>query len=247
MRGERGVGVLLVGWLVLATGACGLPRDTHGTQARIQQEGLLRVGLVRHAPWTELLDGKPTGPEAQAVAQLAEQLGARVAWTVAPEAELMHALKERAVDLVIGGIPAKAPWAKQLGTGHPYLTTQVRVGAPPGQSVPETLEGLTVFVARGSDAGPRLQEEGAHVRETDALHEAPGFRAAWDWQLAAWGYVPGGAPLREEQRMWVVPAGENRWLLTVDRFVVEHAQDIRQGLIAAAQSRASRASAEGRR
>ncbi|MFP2957113.1 transporter substrate-binding domain-containing protein [Myxococcus sp. 1LA] len=228
--------MLLVGWLSLASSACGLPRDTNGTQERILREGVLRAGLVRHEPWTGFQDGQPTGPEAQAVSRLAEQLGARVAWTVAPEAELMHALEERAVDLVVGGISVKSPWVKQLGSGQTYLTTRMRVGAPPGQTVPESLEGASVSVARGSSAGPQLQASGAQVREVDRLHEAPGLRAAWDWQLEAWGYVAGEEVLREEKRIWVVPAGENRWLLTVDRFVLEQAEPIRRGLVASARA-----------
>ncbi|SDE08615.1 polar amino acid transport system substrate-binding protein [Myxococcus virescens] len=236
MRGERRVGVLLFGWLALLLGACGLPRDTHGTQERIVRDGVLRAGLVRHEPWTGLQDGKPMGPEAEAVAKLAEQLGARVSWTVAPEAELVHALEERAVDVVVGGITAKSPWVKQLGAGQPYLTTRMRVGAPPGQTVPESLEGASVSVAPGSDAGPQLQSLGARVREVERLHEAPGLRAAWDWQLDGWGYAAGEDVLREEQRIWVVPAGENRWLFTVDRFVLDHAEPIRQRLLASARA-----------
>jgi hypothetical protein len=33
-----------------------------------------------------------------------------------------------------------------------------------------------------------------------------------------------------------VPSGENRWLLTVDRFVVEHSTNIRQGLLSLART-----------
>ena len=73
----------------------------------------------------------------------------------------------------------------------------------------------------------------------EALHQAPGLRVAWDWQLEGWGYVPGQQPLREEQLVWVVPPGENRWLLTVDRFVLEHAEDIRRGLVDWARTRAT--------
>ncbi len=224
------------GLLALATNACGIPRDTEGTQERIQHEGLLRAGLVRHEPWAYLQDGKPAGPEVEAVEQLAAKLGARVAWTVAPESELVHGLKERALDLVVGGISAKSPWVKELGAGQPFLTTRLLVGAPPGQSVPEKLQGASVAVAQGSLAGPLLKKKGAQVHEAPVLQHASGLRAAWDWQLEGWGYALGSKPLREEKWVWVVPSGENRWLLTVDRFVIEHAKDIRQGLLALARS-----------
>lgn len=229
-------GALAAGLLALTVGACGLPRDTDGTQERIQRERVLRAGLVRHEPWAYLRDGKPAGPEVEAVEQLARTLGAHVAWTVAPESELIHGLKEHALDLVVGGVSAKTPWVKELGAGQPFLTTRMLVGAPPGQSVPEELQGASIAVAPGSVAGPLLEKKGARVHETDSLGQAPGLRAAWDWQLEGWGYVPGAKPLREEKWVWVVPSGENRWLLTVDRFVLAHATNIRQGLLALARS-----------
>ncbi len=214
----RAGGALAAGLLALTVGACGLPRDTEGTQERIQREGVLRAGLVRHEPWAYLRDGKPAGPEVEAVEQLAATLGARVAWTVAPESELVHGLKEHALDLVVGGVSAKSPWVKELGAGQPFLTSRLLVGAPQGQSVPETLQDAAIAVAPGSMAGPLLMKEGARVHEAETLHQAPGPRAAWDWQLEGWGYVPGPhKPLREEKWVWVVPSGENRWLLTVDR------------------------------
>lgn len=223
--------------LALLLGACGLPRDTEGTQERVQREGVLRAGLLRHEPWAYLDEGRPAGSEVEAVERLAAGLGARVSWTVAPESELMHGLKERALDLVVGGVSAKTPWAKELGAGQPFLDTRLVVGAPPGQSVPKTLQGASVAVAPGSAAGPLLQKEGARVHEAEELHQAPGLRAAWDWQLEGWGYVPGKEALREEKLVWLVPSGENRWLLTVDRFVLEHAEDIRQGLRESARTR----------
>lgn len=236
-RRKPGPVALVASLLVLGLGACGLPRDTQGTQERIQREHLLRAGLVRHEPLAYLLqDGRPAGPEVEAVERLAAQLGAQVAWTVAPESELAHGLKEHALDLVVGGVSAKSAWVKELGAGQPFLTTRLLAGAPPGQSVPEKLEGASIAVAPGSVAGPLLEKEGARVHEAARLHQAPGLRAAWDWQLEGWGYVPGGKPLREEKWIWVVPSGENRWLLTVDRFVAAHAHDIRQGLLALARS-----------
>nr|WP_246357886.1 transporter substrate-binding domain-containing protein [Pyxidicoccus fallax] len=231
--------------LALTLGACGLPKDPNDTHERVQEERLLRAGLVRHEPWTYLQhEGKPAGPEVDAVEKLAARLGARVVWTVAPESELMHGLEKHALDLVVGGISSKTPWAKRIGLGKPFLTTRLVPGAPPGGSVPESLQGQDIAVAPGGVAGALLSKEGARVREATDLHRAPGLRAAWDWQLEAWGYVPGTKALREEQWVWVVPPGENRWLLTVDRFVLEHAEDIRRGLVDHARTRAAHVSEE---
>ncbi|MFP2930555.1 hypothetical protein ACLESO_36230 [Pyxidicoccus sp. 3LG] len=124
------------------------------------------------------------------------------------------------------------------GPGPAFLTTRLVPGAP--RVAPSgVVEGAEVAVAPGSVAGPLLAKDGARVREASALHAAPGLRAAWDWQLEGWGYVPGEKALREEKLVWVVPPGENGWLVTVDRFVVEQAEGIRKGLVDQARHRAA--------
>jgi polar amino acid transport system substrate-binding protein len=98
------VAVVLV--QVLALVGCGLPRDTGSTLADVRG-GVLRVGVAEDPPWTTVPDdGAPAGAEVQLVQRLAERLGTRVEWHPGSESDLMSALKDRVLDLVVGGLDA---------------------------------------------------------------------------------------------------------------------------------------------
>jgi ABC-type amino acid transport substrate-binding protein len=94
--------------------------------------GILRVGVTANPPWTEVPgDGVPSGAEVELVQRLAEQLGAQVQWYPGSESTLMAALKDRVLDLVVGGLDAKAPWTQQAALTTPYVTMRTMVAAPP--------------------------------------------------------------------------------------------------------------------
>ncbi len=61
--------------------ACGMPRDPQHTSDRVR-EGTLRVGATDNPPFTLSHGREVRGVEADAVRELAAQLGARVEWTV---------------------------------------------------------------------------------------------------------------------------------------------------------------------
>ena len=74
----------------------------------------------------------------------------------------MGALKEGQLDLVVGGLTKQTPWKKEAALTRPYLRTRLLVGAPPGASLPDDLDGVDVAFERGSEAGGLLE------RKTDA-------------------------------------------------------------------------------
>jgi polar amino acid transport system substrate-binding protein len=134
-----------------ACAACDLPRDADGTLDRARG-GTLRVGVTRSAPWVTDSNGTLGGVEVRLVNDLARTIGARVAWTRQPEAELMEALHQRELDLVVGGLTASEPWAKQVAFTHPYHVDTVGVGVTPG-AVTRTVVRPHVFaVAPGENA-----------------------------------------------------------------------------------------------
>jgi ABC-type amino acid transport substrate-binding protein len=105
--------------VLVAAAACGIPRDPEGTTGRVRG-GELRAGAIAHPPWIVVEDGRVSGVEAEVVERFAAALGARVAWTAAPEAELAEALGAFRVDLVAGGLrPADERFAK-LGRSRPF-------------------------------------------------------------------------------------------------------------------------------
>ncbi|MEW4568256.1 transporter substrate-binding domain-containing protein [Tautonia sp. JC769] len=105
--------------VLLATG-CGLPLDPKGTLKRAR-DGTMRVGAVHHPPWVDVRGGgEPEGTEVALVRRLADELGARVEWTVGGETALMHRLERHELDLVVGGITEDTAWRGTIGMSRPH-------------------------------------------------------------------------------------------------------------------------------
>ena len=105
--------------LTLVAG-CHFPDDPNGTLDRVQN-GRLRAGLSAREPWSRVVAGKPAGPEAELVEQLAAELNAQVDWTVGSETDLMTGLRQGNLDLAIGGFTDDTPWKDRVALTRPYL------------------------------------------------------------------------------------------------------------------------------
>ena len=155
---------------VLAGAACGLPRDADGTLDRVRG-GTLRVGVSTAPPWVTDSLGALGGVEVRLVEDLARSLDARPSWTRGREAELMEALHARELDLVVGGLTAEEPWAKQVAFTHPYHVDTVGVGTTPG-TVTRTVERRHVLaVAPGENAWLVRVERFLRAREPQVPNE----------------------------------------------------------------------------
>lgn len=132
----RRLAVLAAVVLLLASG-CAWPRDAAHTLENVR-DGVLRAGVTENPPWTVLPDdGEPAGAEPELVRRLAERLGARVEWHPGTESALMPELKERELDLVIGGLDATVPWTAEASLTRPYVTrdaTDHVWAVPPGEN-----------------------------------------------------------------------------------------------------------------
>lgn len=126
----------MVALVVLSAGGCQWPRDADGTSDRVR-DGTIRVGVAHNPPWTIVGDGgqEPSGVEVVLVRRLADSLGARVQWVPGGEAELVAALSERGLDLVVAGLDAKSPWAQDVALTTDYLTTDEVVAVPGAEPV----------------------------------------------------------------------------------------------------------------
>jgi len=115
----------------MALTGCGMqfPRDPEGTLERVRGD-VLRVGATEHRPYVELDDaGEPTGSEPALVQRFAERLDADIAWETGSEAELLDALEQGELDLVIGGFLHDTPWAERGATTRPYVEEQTADGS----------------------------------------------------------------------------------------------------------------------
>ncbi|MDP1849343.1 MAG: transporter substrate-binding domain-containing protein [Solirubrobacteraceae bacterium] len=219
---------LVAALAVAALSGCQVPQDPDGT-LDIVRDGTLRVGVTESDPWVDLADPEnPEGVEPELVRQFAARLNAEIDWIDGSEEELIGALKEGQLDLVIGGLTKKSPWKKEASLTWPYLKTRLVVGAPPGASPPDDLDGVPVAFERGSEAGGLLERKtGARAVAVDKLDDARGAVAADEWLLDDLDLRPTGVELSQHQHVMATPLGENAWLVELERFLLRRTGDIR--------------------
>lgn len=209
--------------LVTGTAGCQWPRDPGGTLNHVRN-GVLRVGVTENPPWTVIpdSDGEPAGAEVELVRRLAQQLGARVEWRTGTESTLMPALKDRTLDLAIGGLEATAPWTAEASLSRPYLTTRTVVAAPPGVAVPDDLDGVQVAVRAGTPGEAKLDKTGAEVVAVAEISGATGMPAVvGEWELSTLGYTTSAHEIATEDHVWASPPGENGWQVEIEGFLLD--------------------------
>ena len=221
--------------LALATllGACHIPEDPDGTLDRVEG-GVMRVGVTESDPWVKLAAGVPTGGvEVSLARRFARDLDARIEWVDGREEELIGALKEGSLDLVIGGLTSKSRWKKDAALTRPYVETRTVVGVPPGSSPPDDLEGVQVAAELGSEAEALVDAEtDAEVRAVRDLGEARGGPvAAHDYVLDDLGLTV-GPELKEDEHVMAVRLGENAFMVRLERFLLNREDEIERLLLA---------------
>jgi len=208
--------------VAVVLGGCQYPKDPDGTFNRVTG-GTMRVGVTNAPPWAELKDGKPVGGlEVELVEDFARVHGAKIQWVDGSEEELMHAMKEGAIDMVIGGITAKSRWKKEAAFTKPYLKSQTVIGAPPGSSVDPKLKMARVNVERGSEEAGLAEKKfkSADIRVEETLTGANGE------PVIAPAYVLDDLkyqqlkPLKKDKHVLALPLGENAWMVEWERFIL---------------------------
>jgi polar amino acid transport system substrate-binding protein len=217
----RRLAFLVAALLVLP--GCEWPRDA-GTTLHDVRGGVLRVGVTAEPPWTTVAaDGTVGGAETVLVERLAARLGARIEWYPGSESTRMAALKERVLDLVVGGLTADAPWIEQASLTRPYVTTRPVVAVPTGAAVPKSLDGQHVAVRAGSAELAALRDEGAKPDAVADLRTVAGPepRLVEEWQCAPLGLRPTKHTLDKHEHVVAVPLGENAWQVEVEDFLLD--------------------------
>jgi len=119
--------------LLVALTACSatIPSDPDDTLDRVTG-GILRVGVSPSPPWTDLPDGpdgEPAGTEVELVEEFASTIDSEVQWAAGGEEELIGQLERGELDLVIGGLTARSPWAEKAALTYRYTETTGPDGA----------------------------------------------------------------------------------------------------------------------
>ncbi|ANZ36040.1 hypothetical protein BBK82_08130 [Lentzea guizhouensis] len=216
--------IVVTALVVVSVGGCQWPRDADGTLDRVR-DGTIRVGVAHHPPWTIAHDSRnpdqaPGGAETALVQRLADRLGARVQWVPGGEAELMVALSERSLDLVIAGLDTESPWEQEVALTTDYLTTDMVIAVPAG--APADIAGQRVLVRDGSAEAALLSDHDATAVPIAEVPERPDSAAVLpDWLVDAAGLADSGTHLSSTDHVMAVPTGENAWQSTVERFLLE--------------------------
>jgi polar amino acid transport system substrate-binding protein len=188
------------------------------------------VGVTHNEPWVQLSNSDdPQGVEPALVRRFAAGLNAEVDWVEGSEEELVDGLKERQLDLVVGGLTRKSPWKKEAALTRPYLTARLLVGAAPEATVPEDLAGVAVAFERGTEAGGLLgRKTDAKPVAVEELRNARGAVAADEWLLDDLRLRSTGVELSKNDHVIAAPLGENAWLVRLERFLLTRRGEIRQ-------------------
>jgi polar amino acid transport system substrate-binding protein len=213
--------------VALLAAACRIPEDPEGTLDRVEG-GVMRVGVTEAEPWVELREGVPTGGvEVRLVRRFARDLDARIAWVDGSEEELIDALKEGSLDLVIGGLTSKSRWKKDAAFTRPYVSVRTVVGVARGTSPPDDFDGVEVAAELGSEAEALLDAKtDAEVRAVDDLTSVRGTpAAAHDYVLDDLGLAV-GSELKEDEHVMAVRLGENAFMVRLERFLLNREDDI---------------------
>jgi len=110
---------MLVAAAVLSGCGIRIPADPDGTLDRIT-DGVLRVGASPSGSLVVASDGRVEGSLVELVEGFADEREARVEWTVDSEEDLVDGLATGELDLAVGGMTDKTPWAERVSVTRAY-------------------------------------------------------------------------------------------------------------------------------
>jgi polar amino acid transport system substrate-binding protein len=216
----------------VAAPGCEIPQDPDGTLDRVTG-GTMRVGIAEADPWVTLDGGEPSGGvEVELVRRFARELGARVEWVDGSEEELVNAVKEGSLDLVIAGMTQNSRWQQDVAFTRPYAEARIVIGVPPGEADRSNFDGMRVAAERGSVEEALLENRTyALVDPIESLQGVEGPTAAFDYVLDDLQLEPSEVELQKEGHVMGVPLGENAWLVRLERFLLSREGEIQRLLV----------------
>ena len=211
---------------VLAAG-CQFPADPEGTLDQVTG-GTLRVGVIDDPPWVELRPGRePAGVEPELVRRFAETIDAEIEWVEGAEADLASAAGGFQLDVIIGGLTREFPYVDDVAMTAPYVDTEVELGLPPGEELPDELGGVEVYVERSSEAAALLREEEDDAVPVffDSLDEVDGLALLDTYDIDAIDYERTDYILRDHEHAMAVPLGENAFMVELEQFLLDRGEE----------------------
>jgi polar amino acid transport system substrate-binding protein len=210
---------LLIGAAILA--GCQYPRDVEGTLDRVEG-GTLRVGASENEPWVNLKTSPPGGVEPEIVSRFAKTIDAEVRWVRGDSEELVEALANGQLDIVIAGIDRKSEHQRKAALTRPYVDTELLLAHPPGEEMPDEGHDVRVAVEADSHAAGLLDHKTDYgLRELESLEGVRGPALVWDYWLDDLKLESTGEDLIDEEHCMAVRFGENAFLVELERFLLD--------------------------
>jgi polar amino acid transport system substrate-binding protein len=225
MAGMIKLGLAMLPAMLVA--GCDFPADPEGTLDRVSG-GTMLVGVLEDPPWVVLdAQGDPSGVEPELVRQFAETIDAEVEWVEGTESDLAAAMGGFQLDLLIGGLTRDFPYTEDVAMTRPYVDTEIEIGLPPGDELPDELGETEVYVERSSEAAALLREEedDAVPVPFDSLDEVDGPALLDTYDIDALGYERTDYILRDDEHAMAVPLGENAFLVELEKFLLDRGEE----------------------
>ena len=201
----------------LGLSGCPYPKDMNDSLGIIR-DGVLDVGVTENPPWVVRRGSDAYGVEPELIRGIAEQLNAEIRWHWGSEGELVAALEQFQVRLVVGGLTQPTALSKRAALTNAFFTSENRVGFQ-SYKAPDSLENLEVGVDYISGLTRKLREKGAIPKYLDELPPTSLPLAAPVWMLQAYDLTPGTQILSEDKHVMALPKGENAWMLELQRYL----------------------------
>ena len=211
--------LLLVGAAALA--GCQYPRDVEGTLDRVEG-GTMRVGVSDNEPWVNLDGSQPSGVEPEIIRRFAETIDAEIQWVQGDSEELVDALANGQLDVVIAGLTRKSVLGRKAALTRPYVDTELLLAHPPGQSMPEESHDVRIAVEAHSHAAGLLDHKTDYgLLELDSLEGVSRPALVWDYWLDDLELESTGEDLIDEEHAMAVRLGENAFMVELERFLLD--------------------------
>lgn len=198
---------------------CDFPRDAGGTLARVQNDGVLRVGYSERPPWVILENGRPAGIEPRLVEAWASELGAEVEWVGGSESSLVEALHARQIAVLIGGHLSDTGWTRRAAISSTYAEANLVIAGPDAtvaEGNEDDLAGKTIaYRPARPDFAALIAGLGAHPQAADDWRTR--VAVAYDFETVA--AEPSSAIVKKEEHVLLVTQGESALLFALGRFL----------------------------
>jgi polar amino acid transport system substrate-binding protein len=219
--------LLALGLSLTFVACASAPIDPEGTLERVRA-GSIRAGITDNPPWTIVGGEVMAGVEVDLLEGLADEIDAEIEWVDGSEEELFGALELGQLDVVVGGFSSENTWSKDVALTHPYHTSRTVIAVPVDQEIPDDIAGMRVAVEAHTEAAGLLEETDAVVELVDDIRQAEGAVVVDNWLLDDLELRETGINLSETDHVMAVRFGENGWMVTLEKFLLDQAGEIPQ-------------------